>query len=88
MVGYQRFGGPCCLHLQGEKKTQVQVEVLWVVMPYSVVVRYQRFAGPCCLHLQGDKKTQIQVEALWVVMPCSVVVRYQRFGGLTGRDAV
>jgi hypothetical protein len=18
MVGYQRFGGPCCLHLQGE----------------------------------------------------------------------
>jgi hypothetical protein len=31
VIGYQRFRGPCCLHLQ------------WVVMPCSVVVGYQRF---------------------------------------------
>jgi hypothetical protein len=23
-VGYQRFGGPCCLHLQGEMKMEVE----------------------------------------------------------------
>jgi hypothetical protein len=57
VVRYRRFGGPFCLHLQGDKKTQIQVEVLWVVMPCSVVVGYQRFGGPFCLHLQGDKKT-------------------------------
>jgi hypothetical protein len=39
VVGYQRFGGPCCLHLH------------WVVTSCSVVVGYQRFGGPCCLHL-------------------------------------
>jgi hypothetical protein len=39
VIGYQRFGGPCCLHLH------------WVVTPCSVVVGYQRFGGPCCLHL-------------------------------------
>jgi hypothetical protein len=33
---------------------KVQVEVFWVVMPYSVVVGYQRFKGPCYLHLQGE----------------------------------
>jgi len=54
VVRYRRFGGPFCLHLQGDKKTQIQVEVLWVVMPCSVVVGYQRFAEPCCLHLWGE----------------------------------
>jgi hypothetical protein len=39
VVGYQRFGEPCCLHLQ-------------VVTPFNDVVGYQRFGGPCCLHLQ------------------------------------
>jgi len=47
----------------------VQVEVLWVVTPCSVVIGYQRFRGPCYLHLH------------WIVTPCSVVLRYQRFGG-------
>jgi len=28
-----------------------QVEVFWVVIPCSHVVRYQCFRGPCCLHL-------------------------------------
>jgi hypothetical protein len=46
VVGYQRFGGSCCLRLQ--------VEVLWVVTPYSVVVGYQRFRGPCCLHFHTE----------------------------------
>jgi hypothetical protein len=31
-----------------------QVEDLWVLMPYSVVVVHQHFGGPCCLHLQGE----------------------------------
>jgi hypothetical protein len=39
VVGYQRFRGPRCFHLQ-------------VVKPRSVVVEYQRFEGSCCLHLQ------------------------------------
>jgi hypothetical protein len=39
VVGYRRFGGSCCLHLQ-------------VVTLYNVVVGYQRFRGPCRLHLQ------------------------------------
>jgi hypothetical protein len=29
---------------------KMQVEVLWVVTPYSDVVGYQRFRVPCCLH--------------------------------------
>jgi len=52
VVGYQRFGGPCCLHLQGEVSgswIEIQVEVFWVVTPCCVVVGYQRFRGPCCL---------------------------------------
>jgi hypothetical protein len=32
----------------------IQVEVVWVVTPFSVV-GYQRFRGPCCLHLQGEE---------------------------------
>jgi hypothetical protein len=32
---------------------KIQVEVCWVLMPYSDVVGYKRFGGPCCLHLQG-----------------------------------
>jgi hypothetical protein len=47
VVGYRRFGGPCCLHLQ-----VFQVEVFWVVTPCSVVVGYRRFGGLCCLQLQ------------------------------------
>jgi len=31
---------------------RVQVEVLCVVTPCSVVVAYQNFRGPCCLLLQ------------------------------------
>jgi hypothetical protein len=38
VVGYQRFRGPCCLHL-------------WVVTPSSVMVGYQRFRGPGYLHI-------------------------------------
>jgi hypothetical protein len=39
VVGYQHFGGPCCLHLH------------WVVTSCNDVVGYQRFGGPCCTHL-------------------------------------
>jgi hypothetical protein len=39
----------------------LQVEVLWVVTPSSVVVGYQSFRGPCCLHLQGG----VKMEAAW-----------------------
>jgi hypothetical protein len=77
MVRYQRFGGPCCLHLQG-------------VTPCSVVVGYQRFGGSCCLHLQDVTPCSNVVGyqrfggpcclLLQVVTPCSYVVGYQRFG--------
>jgi hypothetical protein len=51
-VGYQRFRGPCCLHLQGKlSMMMIQVKVFWVVTLCSVVVAYQRFGGPCCNHL-------------------------------------
>jgi hypothetical protein len=33
---------------------KIQVDVIWVVTPCSVMVHYQRFGGPCCLHLQGE----------------------------------
>jgi hypothetical protein len=39
VAGYQRFEGPCCLHLQ-------------VVTRCNDVVGYQRFEGPCCVQLQ------------------------------------
>jgi len=44
VVGYQRFGEPCCLHLHGEV-----FKGLWVVTSCSVVVGYRRFGRPCCL---------------------------------------
>jgi hypothetical protein len=31
----------------------IQVEVIWSVTLYSVVVEYQHFGEPCFLHLQG-----------------------------------
>jgi hypothetical protein len=37
---------------------KVQVEVFWVVTPYSVVVGYQRFEVSCYLHLQGEDSSQ------------------------------
>jgi len=46
VVGHQRFGGHCCLHLH------------WVVTSCSAVVGYQRFRVPCCLHLQGGAKME------------------------------
>jgi hypothetical protein len=33
---------------------RIQVEVFWVVTPYSIVVGYQRFGGPCCFPLHPD----------------------------------
>jgi hypothetical protein len=35
----------------------LQVEVLWVVTPCSVMVGYQRFGRSCCHHLQGEVKS-------------------------------
>jgi hypothetical protein len=59
----QRFGGPCCFHLQGDmngarntvqQNKQFSSRSFRVVTPCSDVVGYQRFGGPCCFHLQGD----------------------------------
>jgi hypothetical protein len=33
---------------------KVQVEVFWVVTPYSVVIGYHRFRGQCCLHIHPE----------------------------------
>jgi hypothetical protein len=85
VVGYHRFGGPCCLHLQGEVSgawIEIQVVVFWVMTLCSNVLGYQRFGGPCTLHLQGivtGAWTEIQVEFFWVVLSCSDMVRQQRF---------
>jgi len=41
VVGYQRFGGPCCLHLQGEMSgalIEIQIAVFRVVTLRSVAV--------------------------------------------------
>jgi hypothetical protein len=51
VVGYQRFGGLCCLHLQ-------------VVTPCSDLVGYQRFGGLCCLHLQHIQEAARSFETL------------------------
>jgi hypothetical protein len=42
VLGYRRFGGPCCLQ---------------VVSPCNVVVGRQCFGRPCRLHLQGEDPT-------------------------------
>jgi hypothetical protein len=35
------------------KAVQIQVDIFWILTPFSVAVGYQGFGGPCCLHLQG-----------------------------------
>jgi hypothetical protein len=47
-VGYQCFGGLCCIHLQGEVS----------VTPYNDDLGYLRFGRPCCLHLQDGLKSR------------------------------
>jgi hypothetical protein len=42
------------MRFQAFTTVKIQIEILWVVTPCSVVVGYQRFRGPCCLHLQGE----------------------------------
>jgi len=62
---------------------KIQVEVLWVVTPCSVVVGYHCFRGPCCHHLQSEVSGAwlgIQVVIFWFVTPCGGVVGYQHFG--------
>jgi len=83
VVGYRRFGGPCCLRLQGELDgawTEIQV-VFWVMTPCRDVVGHRRFGGPCCLCIKGELSgawIEIQV-VLRVMTLCSDVVGYQRF---------
>jgi len=33
---------------------KIQVEVFWLVTPYSAVARHQRFERPFCHHLQCE----------------------------------
>jgi hypothetical protein len=70
VVGYQRFGGPCSLHLQGEMSwawIKIQVEIFWAMTPRSDVVGYQRFGGPCHHHLQGEAAgmTENDIDISW-----------------------
>jgi hypothetical protein len=63
VVGYYRFRGPWCLHLQ--------VEIFWVVTACTVVIGYYLFRGPCCLYLQ--------VEVFWIATACRVrIPTFQR----------
>jgi len=45
VVGYQHFGGPCCLHLL-------------VVRLCSVAVRYQCFGGPFMLKMEAARSSE------------------------------
>jgi hypothetical protein len=36
----------------------IQVELLWVVMLWSIMVGCHCFRAPCCLHLQGEMKIE------------------------------
>jgi hypothetical protein len=63
-VGYQRFGGPCCLHLQGDKLHYIEVVVFWFVSPSSVAVGYQRFEDLAVYIFMAEN----EVEILWVVI--------------------
>jgi hypothetical protein len=60
-----------------------EVEVIWVVTLYSVVVGYRRFGGQCYPPRSFEDFTAvvIQGEVIWVVTPCSVVVGYRRVEG-------
>jgi len=77
VVRYQRFKGPCCLHLQCVcslptkvpdtrflvfMALNIQVEVLWVVIQCTDVVGYQHFRGPYCLHLQDEFYSSLPTE--------------------------
>jgi len=49
VIGFHRFGGLCCVHLQGEVNgawIEIQVAVFLVMTPCSDAVVYQRFGGP------------------------------------------
>jgi hypothetical protein len=64
VIGYQHFGGPCCLHLQVVTSCSDVIGYqrfggsrclhLQVVTTCSDVIGYQHFGGPRCLHLQGE----------------------------------
>jgi hypothetical protein len=32
----------------------VKIEIIWLMMLYSVALGYQLFGAPCCLHLQDE----------------------------------
>jgi hypothetical protein len=78
VVGYRRFGGPCCLHtlnitpcsdVIGHRRFGGPCCLHTLnIIPCSDVVGYRRFGGPCCLHTLN-------------ITPCSNVVAYRCFGG-------
>jgi len=41
-------------HDKRRTQIEVQVEVVWVVTPCSVMVGYQCLRVPCCLHFPGE----------------------------------
>jgi hypothetical protein len=44
----------CAFRVEVFAAVKIQLVVLWVVAPCSVVVMYQRFGGQLCLYLRGE----------------------------------
>jgi hypothetical protein len=36
------------------RAVKIQIEVVWVLTPCSVMVGYKRFSGACCLYLHPE----------------------------------
>jgi len=52
---------------------KIQIEVFWVVMPYSVAVGYQNLGGSCCLHLQCEVTSNGKKKATYIGLECKRV---------------
>jgi hypothetical protein len=62
-----------------------QVEVLWVVTPYSVVVGYHRFRCPFCLHLQGEVTSETSLHGVTTQKTSTWSKRYVFMAWCLGR---
>jgi hypothetical protein len=66
VVGYQRFGGPCCLHLQGFLSTFTSSCV------YSATVL--RHWSPCQQYFSSDPTPRVQV----ILQACGVCMSHKQ----------
>jgi len=80
VVGYQHFGGLCCLHSQGEMEAAWSSKVS--VYYHNTMLRHNTQDLDLKQHISDTAvNLLIQVEFFWVVTPCNFVVGYQHFRG-------